>query len=86
MEATENFTILKGRNSIKFGTLIRYYQWIGYDSQQFAGASRFNGNASGDAYADFLLGYPSAVQRAYPAATSVGSRRTTSSSGRMMFV
>ena len=66
-EPTDNFTVLMGKQSLKFGTLIRYYQWIGFDSQQFAGAFTFNGNASGDAYADFLLGYPSAVQRAYPA-------------------
>ncbi|MEG9437312.1 carboxypeptidase regulatory-like domain-containing protein [Edaphobacter sp. HDX4] len=67
LEGTENFTILKGKQSIKFGTLIRYYQWLGYDSQQFAGSFTFNGSLSGDAYADFLLGYPFSVQRAYPA-------------------
>lgn len=67
LEGTENFTILKGRQSIKFGTLIRYYQWLGYDSEQFAGVFTFNGSYSGDAYADFLLGYPYSVQRAYPA-------------------
>ncbi len=66
-EGTENFTILKGRHSIKFGTLIRYYQWLGYDSQTYAGQFNFNGNAAGDAYADFLLGYPNSVARAYPA-------------------
>jgi hypothetical protein len=66
-EGTENFTILKGKQSIKFGVLVRYYQWIGYDSQTYAGQFSFNGNASGDAYADFLLGYPSSVARAYPA-------------------
>lgn len=67
LEFTENFTILKGRQSLKFGTLIRYYQWLGYDSQTYAGQFSFNGNYAGDAYADFLLGYPSAVSRAYPA-------------------
>jgi hypothetical protein len=83
LEGTENFTILKGRQSLKFGTLIRYYQWLGYDSQQFDGQFSFNGNSTsdpggvnaggaavpigGDAFADFLLGYPSSVQRAYPA-------------------
>ncbi len=66
-EGTENFTILTGRHSIKFGTLIRYYQWLGYDSQSYAGQFSFNGNAAGDAYADFLLGYPNSVARAYPA-------------------
>jgi hypothetical protein len=83
IEGTEDFTILKGRQSFKFGALIRYYQWLGYDSQQFAGLFSFNGSATnnpsgtdangnpvptgGDAYADFLLGYPSSIQRAYPA-------------------
>lgn len=87
-EATDNFTILKGKQAIKFGVLFRYYQWLGYDSQNFAGSFTFNGNGTGntttitnpngttttigtattgDAYADFLLGYPSAVVRAYPA-------------------
>jgi hypothetical protein len=73
IEGAENFTILQGRQSIKFGTLIRYYQWLGYDSQTYAGQFNFNGNSTGngkttgDAFADFLLGYPSAVSRAYPA-------------------
>ena len=53
--------------------LFRYYQWLGYDSGNSSGGFTFNGNAtgnntaSGDAYADFLLGYPSAVARSYPA-------------------
>ncbi|MCU1320873.1 MAG: hypothetical protein JWM43_522 [Acidobacteriaceae bacterium] len=67
VEVTENFTILKGRQSLKFGTLVRYYQWLGYDSQTYAGQFTFNGNYAGDAYADFLLGYPSSVARAFPA-------------------
>lgn len=84
-EIADNFTILHGKHSFKFGTLIRYYQWIGYDSGNYAGQFNFNGNASnnattttaasansGDAYADFLLGYPSAVTRSYPAANFGG--------------
>lgn len=77
-EGTDNFTILKGRQAIKFGALFRYYQWLGFDSGNFAGGFTFNGNAtgnnstSGDAYADFLLGYPSAVARSYPAANFGG--------------
>ncbi|AFL87422.1 hypothetical protein Terro_1102 [Terriglobus roseus DSM 18391] len=79
-EIADNFTLLHGRNSFKFGALIRYYQWLGYDSRNYAGQFNFNGNASnnatstssasansGDAYADFLLGYPSAVTRSYAA-------------------
>jgi hypothetical protein len=77
-EATDNFTILKGRQAIKFGVLFRYYQWLGYDSGNSGGGFTFNGNAtgnntaSGDAYADFLLGYPSAVARSYPGANFGG--------------
>ncbi|QHN04196.1 hypothetical protein FTO74_13090 [Granulicella sp. WH15] len=75
VEGTENFTILKGKQSIKFGVLFRYYQWLGYDSETYAGQFTFNGSetalpgkaGTGDAYADFLLGYPSSVARAYPA-------------------
>jgi len=67
IEGTEDFTMLEGRHSIKFGTLIRYYQWLGYDSQQFAGVFNFNGGETGNGYADFLLGYPYSIQRAYPA-------------------
>ena len=67
VEGTENFTYLRGKQSLKAGVLIRYYQWLGYDSQTYAGQFTFNSNASGDAYADFLLGYPSSVARAYPA-------------------
>lgn len=83
LEGTENFTLIKGKQSLKFGTLIRHYQWLGFDSEQFAGQFSFSGNATsdpggvdgagatvptgGDAFADFLLGYPSTVQRAYPA-------------------
>jgi Carboxypeptidase regulatory-like domain len=82
-EPTDNFTILKGRQSLKFGVLVRYYQWIGYDSSNYAGIFTFSGvetqNASlatkgGDAFADFLLGYPASVARAYPGANFGGQR------------
>ena len=67
VEGTDNITYLRGRQSFKVGIFFRYYQWLGYDSQTYAGQFNFNGNATGDAYADFLLGYPSSVARAYPA-------------------
>lgn len=66
-EITDNFTLLKGKQSIKFGTLVRYYQWLGYDSQIYAGSFGFSGGASGDAFADFLLGLPNTGSRAFPA-------------------
>ncbi len=93
LEPTDTFTILKGRQSLKFGVLIRYYQWLGYDSATYAGSFGFTGietqdpvlassvsgcspaNAvckGGDAFADFLLGYPASVVRAYPGANFGG--------------
>src|ERR1700733_14886301 len=75
-EPTDNFTILKARHSLKFGVLVRYYQWLGYDSGNYAGSFGFTGvetqggsspSSTGDAFADFLLGYPASVARAYPA-------------------
>lgn len=79
-ELTDNFTILKGRQSLKLGALVRYYQWIGYDSAVYAGLFGFTGaetqnlGAGGDAFADFLLGYPASVGRAYPGANFGGQR------------
>ncbi len=81
LEATDNFTILKGRQTIKFGVLIRYFQWLGYDSGNYAGNFTFSGvetqnpslsSKGGDAFADFLLGFPASVARAYPAANFGG--------------
>jgi hypothetical protein len=83
LEPTDNFTILKGRQSLKFGVLVRYYQWLGYDSGNYAGAFGFTGvetqggatpSSTGDAFADFLLGYPASVARAYPAENFGGQR------------
>jgi outer membrane receptor protein involved in Fe transport len=80
-EPTDNFTILKGRHSLKFGVLVRYYQWIGYDSSNYAGIFNFTGVETqssaltgGDSFADFLLGYPASVARAYPGANFGGQR------------
>jgi Carboxypeptidase regulatory-like domain len=85
-EPTDNFTIVKGRHSLKFGVLVRYYQWIGYDSSNYAGIFGFTGAETqnpagattalkgGDSFADFLLGYPASVARAYPGANFGGQR------------
>ncbi|HEY6375748.1 MAG TPA: carboxypeptidase-like regulatory domain-containing protein [Edaphobacter sp.] len=86
LEPTDTFTMLKGRHSLKFGVLVRYYQWIGYDSSNYAGIFNFTGietqnptattanPTGGDAIADFLLGYPASVARAYPGANFGGQR------------
>ena len=43
LKSTDNFTFVKGRHSLKFGVLVRYYQWIGYDSSVYAGLFGFTG-------------------------------------------
>ena len=87
-EPTDTFTLIKGRHSLKFGVLVRYYQWIGYDSSNYVGIFNFTGVETqppppppggtalvgGDAFADFLLGYPASVARAYPANNFGGQR------------
>jgi hypothetical protein len=79
-EVTDNFTWVRGRQSLKVGVLVRYYQWIGYDSSVYAGLFNFTGaetqnlGSGGDAFADFLLGYPASVGRAYPGANFGGQR------------
>jgi hypothetical protein len=81
LEGIENFTILKGRQSLKFGALLRYIQWLGTDTGNYVGNWSFTGaesqnpslsNKGGDAFADFLLGYPASVGRAYPASNFGG--------------
>jgi hypothetical protein len=71
-EPTDTVTFLKGLQSLKLGVLVRYFQWLGYDSSVYAGnfgftgAETSNNGSGGDAFADFLLGYPASVGRAYP--------------------
>jgi hypothetical protein len=90
LEPTYNFTILTGRHSLKFGALFRYYQWLGYDSSNYSGIFNFTSAETqalpdpvlhtpppvvgGDAFADFLLGFPASVARAYPADNFGGQR------------
>lgn len=74
-EPTYNFTIIKGKSTLKFGTLLRFYQWLGYDSEQYVGVWSMTGintqnpaspSGTGDGFGDWMLGYPASVQRAYP--------------------
>ncbi len=71
-EWTDNVTWLKGRNIFKFGTKIRRWVPLFTDSKQYQGLWTFNAFATGDAFADFLLGLPRQVQRAFPANTFGG--------------
>ena len=75
-EWTDNVTWIKGRSIVKFGTKIRRWQPLFTDSKQYQGLWTFNGFATqnsaspartGDAIADYVLGLPRQVQRAFPA-------------------
>jgi len=65
-EWTDNLTWVMGRNIYKFGTKIRRWVPLFTDSKQYQGQWNFNGSISGEAFADFMLGYPRSVTRAFP--------------------
>jgi hypothetical protein len=71
-EWTDNLTWVKGRNIYKFGAKIRRWVPLFTDSKQYQGQWTFNGSISGEAFADFMLGYPRQVTRAFPADTFGG--------------
>jgi hypothetical protein len=80
-EITDNVTWIAGRHILKMGA--KYRRWVPLftDSKQYAGLWTFDGSitqnpaspaGTGDAIADFMLGYPRQVQRAFPADTFGG--------------
>ena len=78
---TNNTTWIAGKHVVKFGTRIRHYQWLGTDSKTYAGLWTFNGQntenpaspaRTGDAFADWALGFPSSGNRGYPSDTFGG--------------
>jgi hypothetical protein len=81
LEFIDNVTFIKGTHIFKAGTKVR--RWLPYftDSKQYQGVWAFNGFATqnpasptgtGDAFADFMLGLPRQVTRAFPADTFGG--------------
>ncbi|HKX30136.1 MAG TPA: TonB-dependent receptor, partial [Blastocatellia bacterium] len=72
-EWTDNLTWIKGSHIFKFGAKVRRWVPLFTDSKQYQGQWNFNGDRSGNAFADFLLGLPRSVVRAYPADTFGGS-------------
>ena len=80
-EISDNLTWVKGRHILKFGGKFRRWIPLFTDSKQYAGQWNFDGSltqnaartaGTGDAFADFLLGYPRQVTRAFPADTFGG--------------
>ena len=80
-EVTDNVTWVTGRHILKMGGKFRRWVPLFTDSKQYAGQWSFDGSitqnpaspaGTGDAIADFLLGYPRQVTRAFPADTFGG--------------
>jgi hypothetical protein len=69
LSGQENLTMVRGSHSLKIGfnyDFTTHYN-IAEESPQ-RGAYNFNGQYSGNAYADFVLGYPTTTQLPQPAA------------------
>lgn len=63
VEWSDNLSWSRGRHFLKFGVDNIYDQWLGfYQPNQAYGAYSFNGQFTGNAYADFLLGLPHSTQ------------------------
>ena len=77
VQGIDNLTWIKGRHVFKFGTEIRHWEPIFTDSSTYQGSWSFNGvntqnpahtAGTGDAFADWMLGYPFSSGRGYPGA------------------
>lgn len=66
-EVTDNVTWITGRHILKMGGKFRRWVPLFTDSKQYVGQWNHDGSISGDAFADFMLGYPRSVTRAFPA-------------------
>ncbi|HUL51091.1 MAG TPA: TonB-dependent receptor [Candidatus Nitrosotalea sp.] len=61
-EIYDNVLVDRGTHHIKFGGYLFRLEFNPVNPQTARGAFTFNGQFSGNAFADFLLGYPSAAQ------------------------
>lgn len=75
-ELNDNLTWIKGPHTLKFGGRVYYRKILFTDSRNQNGVFNYNGvmtqnpassSGTGDAFADWLLGYPSSVSRSNPA-------------------
>ena len=75
-EFTDNLTWIKGKHILKFGGRIHYYKPLFTDSRTHNGSYSYTGistenpqqqSGTGDAFADWMLGYPANAGRSNPA-------------------
>jgi hypothetical protein len=65
-QVSDDFTIIRGKHQLGFGVDVRREQLNIANNQQSNGQFNFNGNISGNALADFLLGYMSTYNQGNP--------------------
>ena len=74
MQGIDNLTWMKGPHMLKFGAEIRYWEPLFTDSSNYQGLWSFSGMntqnpartaGTGDAFADWMLGYPVSSARAH---------------------
>jgi len=61
-EVYENVLLDRGAHHVKFGGYLFHLEFNPVNPQTARGSFTFNGQFTGNAFADFLLGYPSAAQ------------------------
>ncbi len=66
LEISDIVTINKGKHSIRAGIDFRHYHLTSTNSAWSRGSFSFNGQFSGNALADYLLGYPQSGIRDFP--------------------
>ena len=65
-EIVDSVSINRGAHNIKVGTDLRNYRLTSTNSANSRGAFSFNGSYTGNAYADYLTGYPTSGSRSFP--------------------
>jgi hypothetical protein len=62
----DNFSWIRGAHTVRFGADLRDYRLTSTNSANSRGNFSFNGGYSGNAFADFLTGYPVSGARSFP--------------------
>lgn len=65
-EIIDNISMIKGAHTVKFGTDLRQYRLASTNSANSRGNFSFTPNYTGQAFADFLTGYPTSGSRSFP--------------------